>query len=159
ELGLEARVEECLERQGERPSVPPLGRPVVADEHASGRPSSPRPARSRSGGYLPRGTSMPAPRRDLQEASWTLYSLSQAPVAERIESRTSNPKVVGSNPTGRACDRTGLEASGSAQAPSLTVVPAVPTPDHSAPSSRQEAHGNAPTRPLRATRGATRALP
>src|SRR3954469_14283962 len=25
-----------------------------------------------------------------------------APVAQRIESRTSNPKVVGSNPTGRA---------------------------------------------------------
>ena len=30
------------------------------------------------------------------------YTTSQAPVAQRIESRTSNPKVVGSNPTGRA---------------------------------------------------------
>src|SRR5271157_6030376 len=44
-----------------------------------------------------------------------MLALHAAPVAQRIESRTSNPKVVGSNPTGRALLATADDDSGSHQ--------------------------------------------
>ena len=44
-----------------------------------------------------------------------MRALHAAPVAQRIESRTSNPKVVGSNPTGRAFLATAYDDSDSHQ--------------------------------------------
>ena len=44
-----------------------------------------------------------------------MRALRAAPVAQWIESRTSNPKVVGSNPTGRASVATTYDDSGSHQ--------------------------------------------
>ena len=44
-----------------------------------------------------------------------MRALQAAPVAQRIESRTSNPKVAGSNPAGRASVPTTYDDSGSHQ--------------------------------------------
>ena len=81
-----------------------------------------------------------------------------SPVAQRIESRTSNPKVVGSNPTGGASDSDRLKPTGTVNTQSFTTPNASSSPAHPIPSLRQHTTESDPKRLPRATRGATRVV-
>src|SRR5271157_2407523 len=88
-----------------------------------------------------------------------MQALHAAPVAQRIESRTSNPKVVGSNPTGRASASTRHRETESGKIACFPMFPATPMQDG---SGMRSGHGETPedTKSLpTATENATAVLP
>src|SRR5262245_15810316 len=70
-------------------------------------------------------------------------------------SRTSNPKVVGSNPTGRACVSNRQNTSGTVKTPYFAAGSRSRAQDQSTTSSRQEPSQSAPKRLPTATENAT----
>jgi hypothetical protein len=58
-----------------------------------------------------------------------MRGLRAAPVAQRIESRTSNPKVAGSNPAGRALTARTYDESTTHQPPLAHILPTSLPPD------------------------------